>query len=345
MSPLTEKLYKMLRACKVLQPGATIVVACSGGADSLALTDTLWHLSKEMSFVVCVMHVQHHLRGLEAQRDARLVADFCQEREIIHRQADVNVRQLVLDAGLSIEEAARKLRYAALESYRQEIAARAIFLAHHRDDQAETVLLNLLRGAGTRGLRGMLSNNGFLIRPFLSATRQDMEQYCAENNIIFCQDSTNDDVEYKRNWIRKTLLPLLTEVNPQIKKSLAQVATLAAMDEECLDKQAQEYLKNYGKKMDKAYELVAGPEFLQLPDALKMRVVRLIMVNINAGEFNYEHVKAVVALVVKRTSGKSLDLPKVKAFYAKNKLRVERTATLCKDNKIKQSKEKFENEQ
>ena len=338
MSPLMEKLHKMLRTCTVLRHGVTVVAACSGGADSMTLTDTLAQLSKEMKFNLGVMHVQHHLRGQEAERDARLVAHFCAEHHLIYRQADIDVQKLVADLGLSVEDAARKLRYAALESYRQEIGARAIFLAHHRDDQAETVLLNLLRGAGIRGLRGMLPKNGFLVRPFLSATREDMENYCAEKNIAFCHDSTNDDVEYKRNWVRKTLVPLLEQVNPKIKKSLAQVAVLAAMDEECLDEQARNYLTSYGNELGNTYEVTVGKEFLQLPIAIQTRVVRLMIANLNAGEFNYEHIKAVVALVVKRTSGKSLDLPGVKASYAKNKLRIDINNTPRQSKKYKTAK-------
>ena len=344
MLSLTEKLHKMLKTCAVLRPGVTVIAACSGGADSLTLTDTLFRLSKEMGFVLCVMHVQHHLRGVEAASDALLVADFCTKRHLIYKQVDVDVKKLVSSEGISVEDAARKLRYEALENYRQEIRAVAIFLAHHRDDQAETVLLNLLRGAGVRGLRGMLPQNDFLVRPFLQATREEMECYCAEQNITFCSDSTNDNIEYKRNWVRKELLPLLEHINPQIKKSLSQVATLAAMDEEYLEMQARKYLTAYGVKIGVAYELDVGDEFLQLHLALQTRIVRLMASEINAGEFNYEHVRAVVALVVKGTSGKSLNLPGSRAFYAKKKLRVEINTALRNSKNLKLLKEKLEHE-
>lgn len=344
MLSLTEKLHKMLKTCTVLRPGVTVVSACSGGADSLTLTDILFQLSKEIGFVLCVMHVQHHLRGAEAASDALLVADFCTKRHLIYKQVDVDVKRLVANEGLSVEEAARKLRYEALEIYRQEVTAVAIFLAHHRDDQAETVLLNLLRGAGVRGLRGMLPRNDFLVRPFLQATREDMEGYCAEQNISFCSDSTNDNIEYKRNWVRKELLPLLEQINPQIKKSLAQVATLATMDEEYLEMQARKYLTTYGVKIGTAYEIDVGKEFLQLHLALQTRVVRLIVSEINAGEFNYEHVKAVIALVTKGTSGKYLNLPGSRAFYAKKKLRVEVNTTVRNRKNLKPLKEKLEHE-
>lgn len=105
MLSLTEKLHKMLKACAVLRPGVTVVSACSGGADSLTLTDTLSQLSKEMGFVLCVMHVQHHLRGVEAASDALLVADFCTERHLIYKQVDVDVKKLVSKEGISVEDA------------------------------------------------------------------------------------------------------------------------------------------------------------------------------------------------------------------------------------------------
>lgn len=344
MSSVTKKLHKMLKNCAVLRSGITVIAACSGGADSLALTDTLAQLSREMGFALHVVHVQHHLRGAEAENDALLVADFCRTHYLTYKQVDVNVKKLVSQRKISVEEAARKLRYEALEKYRQEAGAEAIFLAHHRDDQAETVLLNLLRGAGIRGLRGMLPRNDFLVRPFLQATRQDMELYCAEQNISFCTDSSNDNIEYKRNWVRKELLPMLECVNPQIKKSLAQVAALAAMDEEYLDLQARKYLTAYGVKFAKSYELTVGKDFLQLPMAVQTRVVRIAVSEIKAGEFNYEHVKAVIELIAKRTSGKYLNLPGARALYAKEKLRVEIDTAKRNRKNIRTLKEKLGHE-
>ena len=203
-----KKLEEMLKVCPAWKKGTTIVVACSGGADSLALADLVAYLAPGMDIKAKVLHVEHHLRGAEAEADAKLVEEFCHRSRLDFHRVDVDVPKLVEEEGLSVEEGARKLRYQALEQYRQEVGASAIFLAHHRDDQAETVLLNLVRGTGTRGMRGMLPINGYLARPFLQATRKDMEDYCASRGLTYCQDSTNSDITYKRNWIRKELLPL-----------------------------------------------------------------------------------------------------------------------------------------
>ena len=231
MSILENSLRQLVAQSPLWKPGTKVIAALSGGADSLCLTDVMASQGEEDGVDVLAVHVQHHLRGEEAEQDARQAEEYCRNRGLAFRRVDVDVRSLAEGEGLSLEEAARKLRYGALEKVRQETGAAAIFLAHHQDDQAETVLLNLVRGAGTRGMRGMLPVSGYLARPFLEITRRDTEAYCEEMGLAWCEDSSNEDQSLKRNWVRKTLLPLLETQNPQIRKQLAQAAALAASDD------------------------------------------------------------------------------------------------------------------
>ncbi len=321
MSELENRLRCLVRTSPLWKAGTCVMAACSGGADSLALTDVMGKAAREDGITVRVVHVQHHLRGEAAEEDARFVASFCQARGLPFRRCDVYPDRLVREAGLSPEEAARRLRYEALEACRREYGAEGIFLAHHQDDQAETVLLNLLRGAGTRGLRGMLPVNGYLARPFLDATRQDMIQYCLEQAIAFRTDASNFDESLRRNWIRQTLLPMLEARNPRIRRQLSQTARLAAEDEACLEFQARQYFQRYGREAGGCWEVKTGPEFAALPRALKSRVVRLIVEKAGGGEAGYGHILDILALVARGVGNKALDVPgQVRIIYCNGRL-------------------------
>ena len=327
MSVLGEYLYKMIEACPLWTANTTVIAACSGGADSLALTAALQHLALDCNSKVQVVHVQHHLRGAEAERDAKLVQNFCAERHLAFTQKDVDVQALVEAQGLSVEEAARKLRYQALEECRQAKGATAIFLAQHRDDQAETVLLNLLRGAGTKGIRGMLALNGYLARPFLQVTKEELLEYCQQEKINYAVDSTNEDTKFTRNWVRKKVLPVLEEKNPNIKKQLAQAATLAAWDEEYLQGEADKYLRAYGTDLGGFYDVEVGDAFNNLAPAIKTRVLRTMLQGAGAVEVSFEHTRDLAELIGKGVGNKAFDVPgKVRAIYLNGRLTVGKNA-------------------
>lgn len=316
----TTKLQHLLHKQKFLPSGAVLVVACSGGADSMALLAVLDAKKQEKKWQLHVVHVQHHLRGLEAERDAELVASFCAEHRLVYQRFDVEVRAYAHRQHLSLETAARTLRYEALEAYRQKVQGSAIVTGHHRDDQAETVLLNLVRGTGTKGLRGMLGRNGYVVRPFLEATRAEMEACCREQHLAYCLDSTNEDQTNKRNRVRHELLPLLATYNPQIKKSLALTACLAAEDEACLEELAQNYLREHLQPVATGFSLATEP-LLALPRAITSRVLRSSASYVpGAKEITYEHLRSIWDLLAQGTSGKRLHLPGLVVSYAYGQL-------------------------
>lgn len=209
MGKAVNKLLKEIK--NYLPPGARVVIACSGGADSVALTDAVWQLRDECGYKIAVMHVEHGLRGEEALRDAAFTEKFCAERGLAFACRHVRAGVYAKAEGLSVEDAARKLRYRELWQYVDELGADYLLTAHHAGDQAETVLMQLLRGSGTAGLGGMQVQAGRLMRPLLFVQRSEIEAYCRERNLSFCHDSTNDDVRYTRNHIRKELLPYLQQ--------------------------------------------------------------------------------------------------------------------------------------
>ena len=152
MSVLEESLMNMVRTSRLWQEGGTVIAACSGGADSLTLTDIMAKAAEEDDVTVLVAHVHHHLRGEEADEDARFVSAFCKDRDLSYTQFDIDPQALKEKEGLSLEDAARRLRYEALETYRKKVGAQGIFVAHHEDDQAETILMKLGLWTGTRVL-------------------------------------------------------------------------------------------------------------------------------------------------------------------------------------------------
>ena len=201
-----------------------ILVAVSGGADSVALLCTM----HEQGTDIAALHCNFHLRGEESERDERFVSDLCQKLHIPLHVKHFDTRSYADEHHISIEMAARELRYTWFEEKRQELGAEDIAVAHHRDDQAETVLLNLIRGTGLRGLSGMHPRSGHIVRPLLNWSRQDILDYLSRIGQDFITDSTNLERDALRNRIRLDVMPLLREINPQAAGHIADTARIVA---------------------------------------------------------------------------------------------------------------------
>lgn len=196
---------------------ASVIVAVSGGADSVALL----HVLVELGYNVCVAHCNFRLRGTESERDELFVRNLANEWNVPIRIQRFQTRQIAQTEGISIEMAARRLRYAWFEQLRQKEGADWIAVAHHLDDSIETLLINLVRGTGIRGLTGIKPRQGRIIRPFLCVFRSEIEQYLTEKRISFLVDSTNLENDYIRNRFRNKVIPMLEEINPAARNSLA----------------------------------------------------------------------------------------------------------------------------
>lgn len=263
MDALMLEIKRYIEKNQLIRPGDGVVVGLSGGPDSVFLLYALHTLQARMGFTLRAVHVHHSIRGAEADRDAAFSEKLCAKLDIPFRAVHVAAPAYAAQQGLSLEEAARILRYEALETARQQLtealaAARSsdspatiadslshlpdapsmkgltatsaptawIAVAHHLDDQAETVLHNLVRGAGLRGLAGMENRRNHVIRPLLSIKREDILKWLEQNNILYVTDSTNADPHYTRNRIRSTVLPELREINPEASAHIAHSAAL-----------------------------------------------------------------------------------------------------------------------
>ena len=211
----------MLRHRLPLDDGRRVLVALSGGADSVALLRVLLNLGVECHAV----HCNFGLRGEESERDERFVRRLCQELGVALDVLRFDTRAYAAGHKVSIEMAARELRYAAFERLRVERGLDDIAVAHHAEDSVETILINLMRGTGIDGLTGIQPRNGHIVRPLLGVTRADIEEYLRSIGQDFVNDSSNDSDDYTRNRVRHHLVPLMQEINPS---ALAGILTTAS---------------------------------------------------------------------------------------------------------------------
>lgn len=234
---ILNKVQEAIENHKLIKDGETIIVALSGGPDSVCLAHILWQLQKKLGFKIILAHLNHNLRGKESDSDSRFVQKLA-------KKLNLPLENKKLRKKPKNEATAREARYAFLEQVRKKYRGRGIAVAHTADDQVETILLNFLRGAGLAGLSGMQPKNNFLIRPLLECGRGEILVYLKENHLAYRNDSSNFDLKYTRNKIRHKLLPLLEkEYNPQIRKNLLKLGEVNRAAEEYIKEEAKDFIR------------------------------------------------------------------------------------------------------
>lgn len=225
---MIEKVSEYIERHGLLPVGGRVIVALSGGADSVALL----HVLRGLGYTCKAIHCNFHLRGEESMRDEDFVRRLCKRTATPLEVVDFDTERHATDKGISIEMAARELRYSAFEKALTEYRYDAIAVAHHRDDSAETLLLNLIRGTGIRGLHGIRPANGNIVRPLLCVNRSEIERFLHDIGEEFVTDSTNLETDFTRNKIRLELLPMMAQINPSIRECLSATAERLAEAEE-----------------------------------------------------------------------------------------------------------------
>ena len=215
-----SKVERYIEKYKLLKSSELYLVALSGGADSVALLLLL----KNAHFNVHAAHCNFHLRGEESDRDEAFCVELCKGLGVELHRAHFDTREYAELHKVSIEMAARELRYKWFEQLREDIGAAGICVAHHRDDSVETVLLNLVRGTGLRGLTGIQPRNGHILRPLLCVSRAEIEAFLAEKGQKYVTDSTNLKADVQRNIVRVEVLPLLRKLNPAVAENIQRTA-------------------------------------------------------------------------------------------------------------------------
>lgn len=291
-----------------VKAGDALIVAVSGGVDSLVLLHLLRHIAERMAIRPVVCHVNHQMRA-EAGEDANYVAGLCDTWQIPCRIACVDVWSRVQETGESAEEAARNLRYNVLYRISDELDGAKIVLAHHQDDQAETVLLHLLRGTGLSGLGGMRTIRKRLLRPLLPFAKNELIAYAKEHRLIPCEDMTNYDTAYLRNRIRHKLLPELESYQPKIRQSLCQLATLAQDEEDFLEVMTDSYWNRVARTATRRCE-IDRRLYRSLAIAMQRRLLRRAVQWVlgKVGGLSFVHGERLREMIVSAHSGSTCPL-------------------------------------
>ena len=282
------------------EAGDNILVAVSGGADSLALAHALSVESKTLAINVVGVTVDHQLQKESATQAQKTVNQLLvMDLKCVVKKVDVNIKD-------GLEASARTARYEALNEIAHSENAVAVFLGHTQDDQAETVLLGLARGSGTRSLSGMAAQTGIFVRPFLELTRETTESYCKESDLSFWEDPHNQDLQFARVRVRTQAIPVLEEtIGPGISEALARSSHLLRDDADALDHWAQ----REALTLDLADLECAHLE--AMPKAIRTRVLRIAIYAQGApsGSVTAEHVSVIEALITSWSGQGATNLP------------------------------------
>lgn len=302
-----------------------IIVAVSGGADSLALADLLYKVRQRFKLQLCIAHYEHGLRGQTSLDDAAFVEDFAKSHGLKFFCEHGDVKNFAAENKLSIETAARKLRYNFLYRVKRKINFDAIALAHHANDQAETILMRLLRGATSTGLAAMKfvaksDDYGLLIRPLLRFKKVELESYCAARGLVPRIDATNFETDATRNKIRMELLPALEKFNPNIVDTLCRLAEVTAEEVDFINSEAE---KIFPHVVTNRQEILRS-EFIKLHPALQRVIVKKFLAEVcGIKDFGFVHFEAVRKVLINNLAG--VELPhKFRADLRHNKLTIKK---------------------
>ncbi len=279
-----ERALKTVEKYGMIKSGDGITVGVSGGADSVVLLDFLCRLREEMELKIAVCHINHGFRGAESDRDEEFVRVLCEKYGVEFHLLRADVGALAKERGISAEECGREVRYGF---FREVACGGKIATAHTLSDSMETVILNMARGAGLKGLCGIPAVRGEIIRPLIECTRAQIEEYAAERGLEFVTDSTNLTDDYTRNKIRHNIIPELYKINESFDRAFFRVSEAVSEDSEYLEGKAAE-LKSEAKR-ENGYD--AGV-LLKAPNALKNRVIAAVFSE-NGVEKNEKRIRAV----------------------------------------------------
>ncbi len=271
-----EKVLKTMQKYNMIKSGDTIVIGVSGGPDSMALLNILNNLKEKLNIKLYVAHINHMIRE-EADEETEFVKDFCAKIDVDFFAKKVNVEEEAKKQRIGTEEAGRNIRYEFFEEVAKRVGANKIATAHNSNDNAETVLMNLIRGTSISGLKGIEKvRDGRFIRPIIECSREEIEEYCKENNLNPRYDRTNDENIYTRNKIRNLLIPFLKkEFNPNIIEGINRLSQIAKEEEQFINKTVEkEYKKLLLTANDNEKRIILDlKEFNKLDYAIKSKLI------------------------------------------------------------------------
>ena len=306
-----NKAVETIKKFNMLEVGDRVVVGLSGGADSCALVHVLSRLRDTMGIDITAVHINHGIRGEEAYRDEAAAEGFCKDLGVKFIAYHCNIPLEAKQKGIGEEEAGRLARYEKFREAAESVGARKIVVAHNLNDKTETLLINLFRGSGLKGLSGIQGVNGDIIRPLINCSRDEIEKYCADNGIKFCTDSTNTENNYTRNKLRNILLPWVKEnINPSADMNIASAADLIREEEDYLEGLSEKEYTDAVIEHDENTVVLSSKRLLALHPVIRRRIIRIALRNMRSdlrdiGKIHTEKVQG----LLEGDTGHKINLP------------------------------------
>jgi len=312
LDKLIGKVTETIEKYQLIHPGDKIIIAVSGGPDSICLLDILNHIKRQFDLSLMIAHVNHGIRNRESEVEARFVRLKALHMNLPFEQLSVSVPAIAREKGLSIEQTGRTIRYHFFQKLLNKHQAHAIALGHHADDQVETILMRIIRGSGLQGLRGISARRDVFIRPLIECNQREIEAYCRRRKISYCIDSSNKEPMYLRNKIRHQLIPMLTkEYNHSIRNHLLQLQTIIQDELNYLEELTEQYYLKALKKENPSGIVLDSKQLTEWPVALQRRVIRKGLRHLRnyLADIQFNHIESIRQLCLINRGEKYLDLP------------------------------------
>lgn len=306
-----DKILKTLEKYNMLSQGDHVLVGLSGGPDSVCLLNILNILKSKYKLKVSAAYIDHGLRPQDVPREIEFCKNLCNSLETPFYIEAINVREFAEKEKINIQEAARILRYGALDQISMKIKANKLAVAHNADDQAETVLMRLLRGAGPAGLSGIPPVRKKIIRPLIEIERFDIENFLIEKNIPYILDPSNENIKYLRNRIRQILMPVIKSISPKATHIIAKTAEIIREENDYINTSVTKALMRLmSRKTDNRVELFCNPmEVLNI--VILRRALRVAIDSVKGLKgIDFDHIDEIINLIKKGKPGDRLYLPK-----------------------------------
>ena len=306
---MKEKVINTIKRYNLIQTGDKVILGVSGGPDSISMLDILNQIKDEYKFDIYVAHINHMIRE-EADDDEKYVKSYCEKNNIKCFTKKIDVQQIANIKKIGTEEAGRKVRYEFFEEIMEMVGANKIAIAHNKNDKIETIIMNLLRGSGLSGLKGITPiRENIYIRPLIECERQEIEEYCEKHQLEPRIDKTNFENDYTRNKIRNIVIPYIkNEFNPNIIETMNRLAQVATEESNYIELQAQKIFQKLLIQKQKKEIILNLKEFNEQENVIKSRIILIAIKEINGSTQGIEkiHIQDIIKLCNNNVGNKFL---------------------------------------
>ncbi|MBQ8299973.1 MAG: tRNA lysidine(34) synthetase TilS [Clostridia bacterium] len=299
---MLEKVRSIIEKYNLINKDDKVLVGVSGGPDSITLLNTLY----ELGYNICTAHVNHGIRE-NADNDENFVKDFCEKRKIPCFIKRVRLKEI--DSDMTLEELGRKIRYDFFDEIMKQENCTKVATAHNANDNAETVLMNIIRGSGMSGLKGIEISRGYIIRPLLEVTRKEIEEYCEKENLTPCHDESNDEAIYTRNKVRLELIPYIEKnINSNVINNINRMSEIISDEEEYINKQVDISYKDCLIAKEEERVVCNLKKFNELEKTIQKRLIIRFIGDVlgNVKDIERVHIQDVLKLCKNNVGGKFL---------------------------------------